>query len=175
MQIDSAKKATETERKRLYEILRIAYALTEIEVWGEDYVRITYEDYNGLIEKGEIIAAWLDGVAVGSIHTYQRSPNTWSFSLLSADFAQKGKGIGQALIEAAENRARERGAEFMQLEILRPQGMDVPFKIRLDKWYRKLGYGYTHSNDFSTILPEKAKNLVNPCDFDYYQKELTKR
>jgi GNAT superfamily N-acetyltransferase len=172
MRIESAIVATKQERLKLYEILRIAYALTEIEVWGEDYVRITFPDYNALIEKDEIIAAWIDGEAVGSIHTYQRNDKTWSFSLLSADFDKSGHGIGQALIDAAEAKAKKNGAQFMQLEILRPRGMEVPFKIRLDQWYRKLGYDYTHSEDFSKVVPEKAMNLVNPCDFDYYQKEF---
>lgn len=172
MDIRSAQNANLTERKKLYEILRIAYALTEIEVWGENYVRINFEDFNKLIEKDEIIAAWLNDEPVGSIHTYPRSADTWSFSLLSADFDKKGNGIGQALIDAAENRAKSRGGKYMQLEILRPRDMEVPFKLRLDAWYRKLGYQFTHAEDFSKVKPIKANNLVNPCNFDYYKKSL---
>ncbi|MGB1102221.1 MAG: GNAT family N-acetyltransferase [Crocinitomicaceae bacterium] len=172
MLIQSAKLAILEERKILHEILRYAYEATEVEVWGEHYVRIDFDGYNQLIEKGEIIAAWLADEPVGSIHTYQRKPDTWSFSLLSADFKKKGNGIGQALIDAAEARAKSNGASFMQLEILRPRDMEVPFKIRLDNWYRKLGYEFTHAEDFSKVMPVKARNLVNPCNFDYYRKKL---
>jgi hypothetical protein len=49
----------------------------------------------------------------------------------------------------------------------------VPFKVRLAQWYERLGFKYTHSENFAEVVPEKGKNLVNPSDFDYYLKELS--
>ena len=40
---------------QLHELVRIAYAHTEIEIWGENYIRINHSDYMALIEKGEVL------------------------------------------------------------------------------------------------------------------------
>lgn len=160
------------DKKRLHEILTIAYALTEVEVWGENYVRITFEDYNELIEKDEILIAYHEDVVVGGIHYYERKPGVYCFSLLCADFAKSGMGIGKTLVERVETIARENNAELMELEILRPKGMEVDFKVRLSNWYQSMGYKYTHSQNFAEVKPIKAQNLANPSDFDYYLKTL---
>lgn len=160
------------DRKELHEILRIAYALTEVEVWGENYLRITFEDYNKLIDKGEILIAYHEGNVVGGIHFYQRKPGLYSFSLLCADFDKSGLGIGRLLVERVEELALKNNATSIQLEILRPKGIDVPFKLRISSWYERMGYRYTHSQNFAEVVPVKAVNLVNPSDFDYYTKEL---
>lgn len=170
--VRSAKGIPLEDRKQLHEILRIAYALTEIEVWGENYVRINFDEYNELIEKDEILVAYHEGEVVGGIHHYPRPGNMHSFSLLCADFDKSGLGIGRMLVDAVENHARENGAEAIQLEILRPKGIEVPFKKRISDWYQRMGYNYTHSQNFAEIKPVKAQNLVNPSDFDYYLKPL---
>mgnify|MGYP000279782896 CR=1 FL=1 len=172
IKVVSAKELNLNERRHLHEILRIAYALTEVEVWGENYVRITFDDYNALIEKGEILAALYEGNVVGGIHYYKRREGVYSFSLLCADFDKSGLGIGRALVDKVEEEAKQDGAVEIELEILRPAGMEVPFKIRISDWYKRMGFVYTHSQDFSEILPEKAKNLANPSNFDYYLKKL---
>ncbi len=163
---------TDSEFERLYEIMRIAYALTEIEVWGENYIRITKDDYQELIDKGEILAAFIDNEVVGGVHFYKKSDQIYSFSLLSANFSKSGLGIGRALINQVEDFAKENNAEKIQIEILRPKGIEVPFKIRIANWYKRMGYVYSHSQNFAEIKPIKAKNLVNPSDFDYYTKEI---
>jgi len=172
LKIVSAKKGDLLQRKKLHEILIIAYALTEVEVWGENYVRITFDEYNELIEKDEVLMALWNNEVVGGIHYYERRAGVYSFSLLCADFDKNGLGIGRALIEAVERDAKAHGAHLIELEILRPKGMDVPFKIRISDWYKRLGFVYTHSQNFAEIRPDKAVNLVNPSDFDYYQKAL---
>lgn len=172
LKLMSAKEANENERKKLYDILIIAYALTEIEVWGENYVRISFEDYNNLIEKNEVLMAKYDSEVVGGVHYYQRREGVYSFSLLCADFNKSGLGIGRSLIDYVEKDAKLNGANLIELEILRPKGIEVPFKIRISNWYKSMGYVYTHSQNFAEFNPVKAKNLVRPCDFDYYTKTL---
>lgn len=172
LQIQSAKLASHQQRMQLYDFLIIAYAVTEIEVWGPNYVRIEFEDYNLLIEKGEVLMAMYDGEVVGGIHFSRRGDVMYSFSLLCADFNKSGLGIGRALIEEVEKIAKSNGAEAIEIEILRPRGIEVPFKVRLNDWYEKLGYHYTSSENFALVRPEKAKKLVTPSDFDHYLKKL---
>jgi GNAT superfamily N-acetyltransferase len=92
--------------------------------------------------------------------------------LLCADFSKSGLGIGRALIEEVEKIAKDNGAVEIEIEILRTKGIEVPFKVRLKDWYQKLGYVYTHSQNFANIRPENAKKLLAPSDFDHYLKNL---
>ncbi len=171
--VKNAQQGTSEERRQLHAILITAYALTEVEVWGENYERITFEDYNLLMDKGEILVAIWNAVAVGGVHYYERRPGVYSFSLLCADFDKNGLGIGRALIDRVEQIALANGASHIEIEILRPKGIEVPFKIRIRDWYLRQGFCYTHSQNFASIFPERAKKLVNPSDFDYYMKSLT--
>jgi GNAT superfamily N-acetyltransferase len=159
IKVVSAKEAALSEEEifRLYEIMRIAYALTEVEVWGEDYVRISLNDYKKLIDKDEILMAVSNSEIVGGIHYYQRAADKFAFSLLSADFNKSGLGIGRALIDEVAKRAKQAGANYLVIEILRPKDMEVPFKVRIRDWYERMGFVYTGSQDFSEVLPDKAK------------------
>ena len=172
IQLANEENVTLENRKQLHEILRIAYALTEVEVWGENYTRISFEEYNVLIEKGEILIAYLENQVVGGVHYYERKEGVYSFSLLCADFGKSGLGIGRSLVDYVEAEALRNGATSIQLEILRPKGIEVPFKKQISDWYQRMGYNYTHSQNFAEVKPIKAKNLVNPSDFDYYLKVL---
>jgi GNAT superfamily N-acetyltransferase len=163
------------EFQRLHELLVHAYAETEVEVWGENYSRLSLEEFKEHIEKGNIYVARLNGEVVGSIGVFQENETTFNFGLLNADFTKKGNGIGLALVQAAEQHARDHGGKSMHIEILRPSNIEAPFKDRLDQWYRKLGYDFVESMSFEERKPnkaEKAKSLVNPSQFDCYVKAL---
>lgn len=151
------------------------YKVTEIEIWGEDYKRMSLEEFQRVIEKGELIGAWIDDVPVGSIHTYPLNNNTHAFGLFSADFAYKGKGIGRRLIVAAEEMAVSKGADFMELEILRLKHKELLVKQQLSEWYQRLGYQLVSTTDFAERKPDKAEkteNFVAPSVFDCYRKAL---
>ena len=175
-EIAQIRELSEADIDRLYDIMRHAYAVTEVEIWGENYTRMPKEEFIALIEQNQIIAARLNGKLVGSIHTYPLGEAVWAFGLFSADFAYKGKGIGRALITAAEEYARHEGkANCMELEILKPRDFEVPVKIALKEWYERLGYVFTHTISFELRKPtkaEKAKNFLVPCVFDCYTKGL---
>lgn len=167
------KQLTPSQIKQAHEILRVAYEVTEEEIWGKNYNRLFIEDFTTLVEAGEIYVAYLDDLIVGSIHIYQKNKDTYKFSLLSVDFNHGGKGIGTALINRAEEEAIKNGAKQIKIEILRVRGKDVPHKIRLHKYYERLGYKYTHTADSDCLIPAwKYKLLVNPSDFDFYCKLL---
>lgn len=167
---------SDTTLNRMYDILIHAYAETEVEVWGENYVRIGKVEFKEIIGRGEFYGAFIEDKIVGSIRVYKKDEAAYSFGLLSADFELKGQGIGKALVDHIENYAIEQGAKFMDLEILKPIEMDVPFKNVLKNWYTKLGYKYTHSGTFAELKPdniEKADKLIQPCTFDCYRKVLS--
>lgn len=161
--------------ERIFSLLRDAYAITEREIWGENYLRMPFETFSSLVEKGEFLYAELDGTIVGSIHHYRVNENTFAFGSLSADFSKKGLGIGRKLIVAAETSAKQQGATKMTLEILRPSGFEIPFKNVLREWYMRQGYTFVSTASFlerKSDQTDKAKLLKVPAVFDCYEKLL---
>lgn len=161
--------------KRFYDIMIYGYQVTETEIWGEDYKRMFPDEFETIIQKGELIGAWIDGTPVGSIHTYPLQDGTFAFGLFSVDFDFKGQNIGRRLIEAAEQFAQEKGAQFMELEILRLKSKELLVKRQLHDWYVRLGYELISTTDFINRKPdkgEKVKQFIAPSVFDCYRKAL---
>lgn len=168
-------KLSDEEISTTFNIMRHAYRITEVEIWGDTYSRIDMEKFVSFIQRGEIIIACIDGKIVGSIYTYKLRDNAYSFGLLSADFNKKGLGIGRKLISKAEVHAFENGAEYMEIEILRAKEFDIPSKVILHEWYLRQGYVFIESVDFVARKPKEAKKatrLLVPSVFDCYRKAL---
>ena len=72
----------------------------------------------------------------------------------------------RALVAAAEDRMRARGASTMQLQILTPRGRAHPGKARLRDWYERLGYRFARTEPFA------APRLTTPCEFEIFRKRL---
>ena len=161
--------------ERIYTLLRDAYAITEREIWGENYSRMSFDQFRFHVKKREFLYAEFDGVIVGSIHHYRVNENTFSFGSLSADFSKKGNGIGRKLIAAAESSAKQQGATKMTLEILRPRDYELPFKTVLREWYLSQNYFFVATSSFLELKRDqiaKAKLLKVPVVFDCYEKLL---
>ena len=161
---------------RLFDLMIVAYAQTEVEIWGTNYLRMNKEEYIEGIKNRGILIALLDDQLVGSVSVYSLPNNNYGFGLLNADFAHSGIGIGTALVKAAEQFAQEKGARSMVIEILRPKTFSTPVKDKLKAWYTKLGYTFVDTVDFLAYKPyelEKSKRMVNPSVFDLYEKELS--
>ncbi len=161
-----------SERSILFEIMRDAYARTEIEIWGENYLRMPQNKYEDLIDQGKIFAAVLEGKMVGSICSYNLEVETSTFSLLAVHRDFGGRGIGRKLIEAVEEKARNEGSNYMNIEILRPRDFNIPLKDRLRTWYEGMNYVFTHDQNFQDRHPKRAIFLKVPSVFDCYQKNL---
>lgn len=161
---------------RTHALLVHAYAITEKEMWGDNYSRLSLEEFKVLIAANEVYLARLEKEIVGSIHVSRLDDESFGFGLLSADFERKGLGIGRKLIEKVEKHAVSKNAKFMKIEILRPSNVDLPQKIQLDEWYRRQGYIFLNSMSFEERKPtkaEKALALITPSQFDCYEKVLT--
>ena len=160
---------------RIYRLVIDAYAATEAEIWGENYVRMPLPEYLELLHKGEILIARLENNIVGTIWVHRLNETHFGFGLLAAGFTQRGNGIGRELIIAAEKVAQSAGARRMVLEILRPRDFEVPFKTVLADWYMRLGYRFVKTMTFLELRSEKvekAKLLKVPAMFDVYKKAL---
>lgn len=161
--------------KQQYDVLIHAYADTEKEIWGENYIRISFDEYKKVIEKEIVFTAFMNDEVVGTILLSKHEDNHFSFGLLAVDSNYKGLGIGRKLIDTVEQIARELGGIKMNLEILKPQHQTLPFKEQLATWYQRLGYRYLFTKSFIELKPnraEKAKLLFTPSVFDCYEKDL---
>ena len=166
---------SDKEISRFYEIMVHAYAVTEVEIWGDNYTRMFTDEFLEIIQRGELIGAWMDAIPVGSIHVSQKNAKNFSFGLFSVDFEYKGRNIGRKLIEAAEKRAIEKGGVFMELEVLRLKNKELEVKRNLHDWYLLLGYEWVMTADFVDRKPdksEKTKHFIAPSVFDCYRKKL---
>lgn len=165
----------QSEIAGLYNIMIDAYAITEAAIWGENYVRMSEQNYNQFILLNELIVARIDGEYVGSVRVYEEAPKVFNLSVFSVAQEIRGKGVGANLVRAAEKHAKRKGGSKLTLEILRPQLFELPIKSMLTAWYKKLGYNYIESMLFEERKPdnlEKLKHLQVPVIFDCYEKEL---
>jgi GNAT superfamily N-acetyltransferase len=168
-------KLTSEQIERLYSLMIFAYARTEIEIWGHDYIRMNKDKYLEILKEDGFLIALINNQIVGSVYVYPLSDTEYGFGLLNADFALAGKGIGSSLVQAAEKYAKQKGAQTIKIEILRPKDFVVSSKEILKEWYLKFNYSFVETIDFLTLKPteiEKSKRMVNPSVFDMYQKDL---
>ena len=63
------------------------------------------------------------------------------FGMLAVDPLQQGKGLGRAMIEAAENHGRKLGCRYMDINVLSQ-------RERLPGYYRQFGYVETGCEPF---------------------------
>jgi ribosomal protein S18 acetylase RimI-like enzyme len=89
------------------------------------------------------LVAEIDGLVVGQLDAFTRpKPPTGSMRLprrsaligIAVDEGWRGRGVGSALMRAAESWARERGLDTLELEVADPNG-------DARRLYDRLGYG----------------------------------
>jgi GNAT superfamily N-acetyltransferase len=167
-------KLSDKEIDTLFEIITIAYAETEKEVWGDNYMRISKTEYVKHIDDGEILVAYMDGVVVGGVRHYRKNDDTYSFGLLGADFNKSGNGIGRALILEIEKLAHKAKMRQIEIEILRAIDYNVQSKNIISEWYQRMGYNLVGTKEVLEIdnNPSKWAQLHNPSVFDSYLKKL---
>lgn len=173
--ISNGRTLSQTELKKAHQILIHAYAMTEVEIWGENYERISFENFMNICQEGFIYVAKIDSEIVGSISIQAIKNKNYTFGLLASDFTRKGQGIGKELINKAEALAKENGAQQMQIEVLTPDNVMPEFKKILIEYYQKMGYKITETIPFVDLKPkeaEKSKTLVTPSSFVCMVKDV---
>jgi GNAT superfamily N-acetyltransferase len=156
----------------LTSLINAVYASAERGVWRDGTLRTTTAELADLIRAGEIALATRGGQISGSVRVRDVAEDTSEFGMQVADPAQRGTGIGSALVAFAEQRSRRRGLRAMRLELLVPRGRRLPSKDFLDAWYRRIGYRRVRIGSVDDAYPHLASKLATPCDLAIYEKSL---
>ena len=109
---------------------------------------------------------------VGSVNVKRMGGGVGEFGMLVADPAYRGEGIGSALVEHAEQWARESACHTMRLELLTPRHWNHPSKEFLRQWYFRIGYTPQTTEAFESMHPELVPELATECDFTVWHKPL---
>ena len=107
--------------ERVGELTVASYAALPVDhLWGDYDVHI--RRVGERLETADVIVAVLDGEIVGAV-TYTSDPDSpwleWNepgeaqIRLLAVDTAMQGRGIGEALVRACIERAREQGMKIL--------------------------------------------------------------
>lgn len=160
------------EFQDLYKIIVKAYAETEELMWGPNYVRVSESDFQKFVDQHEVLVAFYNGKVAGGLRYYPINESTYGFGLFGADFSLSRKGIGRALVARVEEIAKQRGADKIRIEVLRPKQGEIPIKTILHGWYQQLGYVFKKTISYELLYPEKSDGLYIPCEFDCYEKKF---
>ena len=135
----SIRTATPDDRPRMVMVINEAFAIeTFLDGTRTDEVRLS-----ALMERGSFLVTEEDaGQIVASVYLEIRGSRGY-IGMLAVDPALQGKGVGRAMIQAAEEHCRAYGCIEMDLVVLslRP---DLPPR------YRKLGYMETGTEEFTS-------------------------
>jgi ribosomal protein S18 acetylase RimI-like enzyme len=143
--------ATPQEYDRVGEITVEAYLKDGLISLQSQYLN-TLRDAADRAEQAELIVAELNGELVGSV-TYCRpespyveiaQPHEAEFRMLAVQAAARGKGVGQTLVQACIDRARNAGYPTLRLSSQR--NMRNAHRI-----YERMGFERTPELDWSPV------------------------
>jgi GNAT superfamily N-acetyltransferase len=159
--------------ERIASLVNTVYETSEAGLWIDGARRTNERELANLIRRGQIAAAFSDGLIVGSVQVQQLDAVTGLFGMLVADPERRGVGIGRELVAFAERWAWDRGLTAMQLELLVPRSWSHPSKEFLRQWYERAGYRVVHTGRLDDDYPALAPQLATPCDLLIYRKDLS--
>jgi GNAT superfamily N-acetyltransferase len=152
-------------------LINRAYARGEAGLWKGDLGRTDEAEIAEAIRAGQMLVA-RTGRIVGCLRTRALDAATSDVGLIGVDPGAWGGGIGRALVDAAEELARSRGATTMRLELFVPRTGTHPDKERLREWYRRRGYSVTRRVPLEEFLPHVAPLAAVPGDILVFEKLL---
>lgn len=118
----------------------------------ETFLEGTRTDEKGMAEmmrKGQfLVTENEDGEVVASVYVEKRGEHGY-IGMLAVDPLHQGKGLGRAMIEAAENHCRIQGCTYADVSVLSLRPELLPL-------YRKLGYVETATEEFHPSQPLKS-------------------
>ena len=158
--------------QRLANLINEVYDDAESGMWKPKGARTNPADVERLLRAQALILAEIDGALVGSVNVNLMSDGIGEFGMLVADRKHRGEGIGSALVEHAEQWARDHGCHTMRLEILTPCHWSHPSKTFLQQWYARIGYAPQSTESFEALHPELLPGLATECDFTVWHKAL---
>ena len=148
--------ATEDHTEQFAVLVNLAFRVERFFVYGD---RINSAQVKTMFQTGTFLLAETSGQLAGAIYLELRGDRAY-FGLLSVDPSQQRQGMGRALINEAERRARMAGCEFMDILI-------VNLRTELTPVYEKMGYINSGAAPFPVKVPTKI-----PCHFLRMSKDL---
>jgi ribosomal protein S18 acetylase RimI-like enzyme len=140
----SIRAATRRDLPQMVSVINSAFAV-ETFLEGD---RTDLSQLAELMEKGMFLLAHdRSGTLIASIYVETRGDRGY-FGMLAVDPACQGKGIGRAMVEAAEEYCRKRKCRDMDLTVL-------SLRPGLPPLYRRLGYAETGTEEFRPSRPLK--------------------
>ena len=159
--------------EELVALVNDVYAVAEDGLWEDGRCRIDTDEMRTLIEAGEIVVARsADDALAGTIRVHDVGRDAAEFGLLVAAPGVRGRRVGRALVEFAEQRSRERGRQAMQLELLVPRDWSHPTKDFLHDWYGQQGYRLVRTTTLDESYPQLTPHLATPCLLEIHRKDL---
>lgn len=156
----------------LARVINSAYAVGEEGLWQPGWVRTTPAEVADLTRGGGMLTASVEDEIVGCGCVQPLDATTTDLGFVSVLPEQWGGGAGRAIVDAAEDLARSRGATTMQLELLVPKHWIHPHKDRLRGWYTRLGYRTIRTATFAEVATHLESQLATPCEFLVFRKPL---
>lgn len=157
---------------RVTELVNEVYAAAEGDLWVEGATRTTVVDTGVMIGRGEIALAQRGDQLIGCVRARMLSDDLGGFGMLCAHPAERGTGLGGALVRFAESHCMIAGATTMQLELLVPVGWRHAGKDQLHEWYSRLGYRPVTREPAEVALGSSAARLSTPCVLVTYHRPL---
>lgn len=170
--IENFEKYHDEDLIKIYNFLISAYRSSEKVLRGENYTRVTQEDFLRSMRLEHWLAVKDKNSWLACVHYYPLDEQKWGFSLLATEPSAAGHGIASSLIKHLEKLLKNRGVQYIQIEVLKPALQKVDSKERLIKWYLNRGYHYIESKSFYEIKSKKYTAPIVEAVFDIFQKEL---
>lgn len=133
----------------------------EVERFFKTNERLSLADTNGYFARGRYLLAEENGSLVACAYIELQGDRCY-LGQLSVDPSRQKTGLGRRLSAAAEEFAREMGAQQMVLTV-------VDLRTELPPFYEKLGYTVTGTEP---IPDEMARHVSQPCHFVEMSKPL---
>ena len=163
----------EVERiERVSGLINEVYDDAELGMWKRSGTRTNQAEVERLLRARALILAEIDGLLVGAVNVNLLGGGVGEFGMLVADRRYRGFGIGSALVEHAEQWAREQGCQTMRLELLTPRHWTQPSKEFLKSWYSRIGYAPRATEPLDRMYPALVPLLATECDFTVWLKHL---
>ena len=144
----------------LVALVNLAYRVEDFFIEGD---RTDAADMAERLADGAFLLAESgDGGLDGCVHVTARGRHG-HFGMLSVHPGAQRRGLGRALVTAAEEHCRARGCDDMSLEV-------VNLRDGLPGWYGRLGYRETGTAPFPA--PDRLKQ---PCHFILMTRPLAAR
>jgi len=171
--------------ERIVGLVNAAYDVGESGMW-KDRPRTSVQDVSAKLKSEKLMLVRcggsagdpvtpdsLVGVVLVDLH-FDAAQKLGEFGMLAVASGYQGKGLGLMLVQAAEAHAVAFGLTSLCLELMSPSLFEHPEKVRLDKWYRRLGYVNDEIDrfaEFQTTFHDMDKLQV-PCKVNVYTKSL---